>query len=119
MDEKDTTANAQQKLNPSQPGQNDQQVKQRRVRFIEEGVKTQYAAVFNIGFGAEEVLFLFGNPSLDPNIVRIESKVAVSLKTAKRVAVMLSGMIRQYEARNGAIDISAPKAASNESPKLQ
>jgi len=64
-------------------------------------------------------LFIFGNSSLDPNIVRIESKVAVSIKTAKRIAVMLSNMIRRYEAKNGAIDISAPKAASDRSPKLQ
>ena len=82
---------------------------QRQVRFVEEGVKTQYSGIFNIGFGAEEVVFIFGNPSLNPNVVRIESKVAVSLKTAKRIAVTLTNMLRRHEAINGEIDISAPK----------
>lgn len=119
MDKKDMTANDRQGPDAPQSKQNNQQAKQRQVRFIEEGVKTEYAGIFNLGFGAEEVLFIFGNPSLDPNIVRIETKVAVSIKTAKRITVMLSNMIRRYEAKNGPIDISAPKAAPDKSPKLQ
>ncbi len=119
MDKKNTMANGQQELNSAQLVQNDLQAKPRKVRFVEEGVKTQYASIFNLGFGAEEVLFIFGNPSLDPNVVRIESKVAVSLKTAKRLAVMLSNVIRRYEAKNGAIDISAPKPDPDKTPKLQ
>ena len=89
------------------------------VRFIEEGVKTQYAGVFNIGFGPEAVVFLFGNSSIDPKTVRIESKMAVSLKTAKRMAVMLGNLIRRYEAANGAIDISAPQPTNEERIKIQ
>ena len=97
---------------------------QRRLRFVEEGVKTQYSGIFNIGFGAEEVVFIFGNPSVDPNVVRIESKIAVSLKTAKRIALSLSNLIRKYESVNGTINISPPKGASSsvsgeEKSKLQ
>ena len=92
---------------------------QRQVRFVEEGVKTQYSGVFNIGFGAEEVVFIFGNPSLNPNVVRIESKVAVSLKTAKRIAVTLTNMLRRHEAIHGEIDIAAPKTANNDKQRMQ
>ncbi len=92
---------------------------QKPVRFIEEGVKTQYAGVFNIGFGPDAVLFIFGNSSLDPRTVQIESKMAVSLKTAKRMAVMLGNLIRRYEAANGTIDISAPQPANEERIKIQ
>lgn len=119
MDKKDMTANGEQVLNTEQTVQSDQQVKRKQVRFVEEGTKTQYAGVFNIGFGAGEVIFFFGNTSLDPNVVRIESKVAVSIKTAKQLAVMLSNLIRQHEAKNGPIDVSAPKAAPDRSPRLQ
>jgi hypothetical protein len=119
MDKKDMMANGQQEVDEVQKVQSDQQVKRKQMRFIEEGTKTQYAGIFNIGFGAGEVIFFFGNKSLDPNVVRIESKVAVSIKTAKQLVVMLSNMVRQYEAKNGAIDISAPKAASERSPRLQ
>ncbi len=95
---------------PSQP---------RQVRFVEEGVKTQFSGVFNIGFGSEEVVFIFGNPSLNPNVVRIESKVAVSLKTAKRIAVTLSNMLRRHEAIHGEIDISAPKMTTADKQTMQ
>ncbi len=95
---------------PSQP---------RQVRFVEEGVKTQYSGVFNLGFGADEVVFIFGNPSLNPNVVRIESKVAVSLKTAKRIAVTLTNMLRRHEAIHGEIDIAAPKMTTADKQTMQ
>ncbi len=92
-----------------QEAQSDRPSQQRQVRFVEEGVKTQYSAIVNIGFGPEEVQFIFCNPSMSPNVVHIESKVAVSLKTAKRIAVTLNNMLRRYEAIHGEIDTSAPK----------
>ena len=98
--------------------QNHGPVKQKQIRFIEEGVKTQYAGVFNINFGAEEVYLSFGNLSMDPNVVRIESKVTVSLKTAKRIAIALGDLIRRYEAKNGILEIS-PNLAAGESRKDQ
>lgn len=82
---------------------------QRRVRFTEEGVKTQYSGIFNVGLGSEEVILMFGNPSIDPNVMRIESKIAVSLKTAKRISLALGDMIRRYEAVHGVIDVSPAK----------
>jgi hypothetical protein len=88
----------------------DQHGQTRQVRFVEEGVKTNYSNVFNIGFGQEEVIFIFGNRSVDPNVVRIESKMAVSIKTAKRIAITLGSLLRRYEAIHGEVDISAPKA---------
>ena len=87
----------------------------RKLRFVEEGVKTQYSNVFNIGFGGEEVIFLFGNHSIDPSIVRIESKMAVSIKTAKRIAVTLGNLLRRYEAINGVVDVSTPKIPEEKS----
>ena len=92
-------------------------VKQKQIRFIEEKVKTQYAGVFNINFGAEEVYLSFGNLSMDPNVVRIESKVTVSLKTAKRLAIAMGDLIRRYEAKNGILEISSPKAAAEANQK--
>ena len=88
----------------------DQETLQKRnIRFTEEGVKTQYSTIFNAGLGAEEVILMFGNTSIDPNVMRIESKIAVSLKTAKRITLSLSNLIRRYEAVNGVIDVSPAK----------
>ena len=97
--------------------QNQEPVRPRSLRFVEEGVKTQYSGVFNVGFGAEEVMFIFGNPSLEPNIVRIESKIAVSIKTAKRIALTLGNLIRRYEAVNGVVAVEAPQAAPEQNSK--
>jgi len=94
----------------------------RRIRFTEEGVKTQYSGIVNAGLGAEEVILMFGNPSIDPNVVRIESKIAVSLKTAKRMTLTLGNLIRRYEAINGIIDIAPPKkekTGKNEEKPIQ
>lgn len=81
----------------------------RRIRFTEEGIKTQYSGVFNLGLGSDEVIFMFGNSSIDPSVVRIESKIVVSLKSAKRIAASLNNLVRRYEAINGVIDISPSK----------
>ena len=96
----------------------DQSIQQRKIRIIDEGVKTQYANMFNIGFGTEEVIFLFGNQALEPNVARIESKMAVSIKTAKRIAVTLANMLRRHEAIHGVVDISIPATQENK-PKIQ
>ena len=90
-----------------------------QLRFVEEGVKTNYANTFNIGFGQEEVVFLFGTHFMNPGVVRIENKVAVSMKTAKRLAVTLSNLLRRYEAVHGDIDVSSQKQASDETPNVQ
>ncbi len=109
-----------QKIQDAGQASGNRSTRQRQIRFIEDGVKTNYAGVFNIGFGSEEVVFIFGNPSIEPNTVRIESKVAVSLKTAKLMAVTLGNLIRRYETANGVIEIAAPgKAAGNMNTKIQ
>ena len=82
MAKNDKIRNDKQDQEAPQQMQDNAQMQQRRLRFVEEGVKTQYSGIFNVGFGTEEVVFIFGNPSVDPNVVRIESKIAVSLKTA-------------------------------------
>jgi len=89
--------------NAAQPG------RQRPMRFVEEDVKTQYAGLFNVGLGTDEDLLLFCNPSVDPGVIKVESKVAMSMKSAKRLAVTLGKLLSQYEAVHGVIDISAPR----------
>lgn len=88
--------------------------KKKNFRFTEEGVKTQYSGIFNVGLGPDEVILMFGNPSIDPNIMRIESKIAVSLKTTKRITLTLGNLIRRYETINGPIDIAPVKKAKND-----
>ncbi len=64
-----------------------------------------YAGVFNIGAGQDEVVLTFGNQAIDPSVIRIDTKIAVTLRTAKRMAIVLSDIIRKYETKNGEIEI--------------
>jgi len=105
--------------NNQQQNPDDHSAQQRQMRFVEQGVKTQYANIFNIGFGAEEVMLVFGNNSVDPNVVLIESKMAVSIKTAKRIAITLGNLLTRYESINGEIDISVPAAATGTKTNIQ
>lgn len=76
----------------------------RQIRFVEDHLTTQYASVFNIAPGSEEFVLVFGNPSIDPSVIRIESKIAVSPKTAKRLALTLANLIQRHEAANGVVE---------------
>ena len=98
---------------PSQDHQEQDSRKQqtRQIRFVEDHLTTQYASVFNVAPGPEEFVLVFGNPSADPSVIRIESKIAVSPKTAKRLALMLAGLIRRYEAASGVVDAGGGQGA--------
>jgi hypothetical protein len=95
-------------------GDDKNQEDRKEMRIVEEGVKTLYSGTYNISVGPDEVIFAFGNRSLDPSVMRIESKIAVSLKTAKRMAITLGDLIRRYEAQNGFIEITSRKSASGQ-----
>lgn len=86
----------------------------RKIRIVEEGVKTLYSGTYNISLGSDEVLFVFGNRSLDPSVMRIESKIAVSLETAKCMAISLGNLIRRYEASNGPMGVASKKIVSTQ-----
>jgi len=83
------------------------------MRLVEEGVNTLYFTFFTAALGPEGVALNFGNQSLDANTIRIQSKMVVSLKMAKRLNMALGDLIRKYETQNGVIDISAGRAFSD------
>src|SRR5512139_1008244 len=104
---RDKSKKENQEYDTRQNTEGDNRAKRMQISFVEEGVQILYAGVFNIGVGEDEVVLTFGNQSIDPNVVRIDSKVAVTLRTAKRMAVAISDIIRRYETRNGVIEISS------------
>jgi len=52
-------------------------------------------------------------------VVRIDSKVTVTLRTAKRMAVAISDIIRRYEAMNGIIEITTTQPTTPKSRMMQ
>jgi hypothetical protein len=75
----------------------EEQAGQRRVRFVDNGVTIQYADICNVSIGVDEVLLLFCNKVLDPGIVRVESKMALSLKNTKRLTLTLQQPLRDHQ----------------------
>ena len=59
--------------------------------------------------GSEFILdFAFVQPGQNP--VKVHSRIIMSPKQAKRLAVTLSNGIVQFEEKNGTIDISVPES---------
>ena len=74
---------------------------------VAQGMYANLAIVSNMD--SEFILdFAFVQPGQNP--VKIHSRVIMSPKQAKRLAVTLSNGIVQYEEKQGTIDISVPNA---------
>lgn len=85
------------------------QAGQRTIRLTDEGVKTLYANVFSVIGDQDDIMLMFGTQFGNANVIRIDSKIVVNARNAKRIALSLAEVIRRYEARHGIIDITAPQ----------
>ena len=90
-----------------------------QVVWDDSGLNLSYANVVNVTSSREEVSLLFGiNQTWNANEgelkVKLTERVVLSPFAGKRLLVLLAGVIKEYEARYGALDISgggeAPKA---------
>ncbi len=83
------------------------------VKFDDSKMHSSYANVCNISFTREEVLLLFGmseawqsgQKSVNVNLTE---RVILSPYAAKRLQVLLSAIMQQYEQRFGTLDGAAP-----------
>jgi hypothetical protein len=80
------------------------------VRFDDADITNAYANVCNVSSSREEVVLVFGMNNAwerDASEVRVKlnSRVILSPFAAKRLAMLLDSVIKQYEARFGAMDV--------------
>ena len=90
------------------------------VRFDDAGITNAYANVCNVSSSREEVVLVFGMNNAwerDASEVRVKlnSRVILSPFAAKRLAMLLDSVIKQYEARFGSMDVGAIQAAAERS----
>ena len=86
------------------------------VKFDDSKMHSSYANVCNISFTREEVLLLFGmseawqsgQKSVNVNLTE---RVILSPYAAKRLQVLLSAIMQQYEQRFGPLDGALPASA--------
>lgn len=83
------------------------------VRWDDSHAHVSYANVCNVACTREEMTLLLGvqqnwHPTRGELTVRLENRVMLSPWAAKRLAVLLSNAVGQYEARFGELTLEAP-----------
>lgn len=99
-----------QKNGENKAGEPAKKVEGARIRWDQSRMKTTYANVCNVSSTREEVSVLFGT---NQTVSGAQSEIAVELSdriilnpyAAKRLAIILSGVIQQYETTFGALHI--------------
>jgi Protein of unknown function (DUF3467) len=80
------------------------------VKFDDTGITNAYANVCNVSSSREEVVLVFGMNNAwerDASEVRVKlnSRVILSPFAAKRLAMLLDSVVKQYESRFGSMDV--------------
>lgn len=92
--------------------------KQIRVRIDERNLQTNYVSGFRPTITAEEVILDFGLNLIRPAgnkeepyevIFQTSSRLIMSYFSAKRLALALAQIVRQYEQRFGPVELNAAK----------
>ncbi len=84
------------------------QQQQIRVRWDDTNMKSSYANVCNVASTREEVVLLFGvnqawNTAQREIPVQLSDRIILSPHAAKRLSVLLTNVLREYESRFGAL----------------
>jgi hypothetical protein len=87
-----------------------------KVNWDSSNMRSAYANVCNATCTREEVVLFFGlnqawSGTEEEVTVQLEERVILSPFAAKRLNVLLTGVLQQYEERFGALDVVAAPAA--------
>ena len=90
-----------------------------KVRWNSANLKSSYANVCNVSSTREEVILNFGvnqawergQPELE---IELNNRVILSPFAAKRLSMMLSKLVQEYEARHGELKLDVAQAQPNQ-----
>jgi ethanolamine utilization microcompartment shell protein EutL len=88
-----------------------------RIKWDDTGMKSSYANVCNVTSTREEVVLLFGmnqawNRGQKEVTIQLTDRVVVSPYAAKRLSMLLQGVVSEYEKRFGTLNIDLPASAA-------
>src|SRR5688500_17957264 len=88
-----------------------------RIRWDDSAMKSSYANVCNVSSTREEVVMLFGinqawNRGQQEVTIQLTDRIIISPYAAKRLALLLDGVAKEYEKRFGALNVEGPAAKS-------
>ncbi len=83
-----------------------------KIKWDDSNMRSVYANVCNVAGTREEFVLLFGmNQAWNPNqkelTVQLSDRIVMNPFAAKRLATVLTSVIRDYEARHGVLDLEA------------
>lgn len=95
---------------PSVSGITTQETTQLKIRWDSSNMRSAYANIFNVAGTREEIVLFFGmNQAWDASqkevTVQLSDRIVMSPFVAKRLSLVLSNVIRDYESRYGTLDI--------------
>lgn len=81
-----------------------------RIKWDDSNMKSSYANVCNVTSTREEVVMLFGmnqawNRGQKEVTIHLTDRIVVSPFAAKRLSMLLQGVVNEYEKRFGALNI--------------
>ena len=84
-----------------------------RIKWDDSAMKSSYANVCNVTSTREEVVMLFGinqawNRGQKEVTIQLTDRIIVSPFAAKRLSMLLSAVVKEYESRFGTLNIEAP-----------
>jgi hypothetical protein len=87
-----------------------------KIKWDDSGMKSSYANVCNVTSTREEVVMLFGmnqawNRGQKEVTIQLTDRIVISPYAAKRLSMLLGGVVKEYESRFGPLNIEAPAGA--------
>ena len=86
-----------------------------KVKWDDSNMKSSYANVCNVTSTREEVVMLFGmnqawNRGQKEVTIQLTDRIVISPYAAKRLSMLLGGVVNEYESRFGTLNIEAGAA---------
>ncbi len=83
-----------------------------KIKWDDSSMRSVYANVCNVAGTREEFVLLFGmNQAWNPNqkelTVQLSDRIVMSPFAAKRLALLLNNVLRDYESKHGTLDVEA------------
>lgn len=87
-----------------------------KIRWDDSNMKSAYANVCNVTSTREEVVMLFGinqawNRGQKEVTIQLTDRIIVSPYAAKRLSMLLDGVLKEYEKRFGTLIVEVPAAS--------
>jgi len=89
-----------------------------RIKWDDANMKSSYANVCNVTSTREEVVMLFGvnqawNRGQREVTIQLTDRIIVSPYAAKRLTLLLDGVVKEYEKRFGTLSVEGPAAQAS------